>query len=139
MQKRFKVVITDVVTRGLELERNILSEVADVIPIGAVSEAQLEGSVEDADAIMIYHSISLSRVTIDRLRQCRLIVRCGVGYDNVDHAFAATKGIPVANIPDYGTEEVADSAIGLLLSLTRGINVLNSGLRAELFPWDHSP
>ena len=51
-------------------------------------------------------------------------MRCGVGYDNVDHAFARQRGIPVANVPDYGTEEVADSAIGLMLALARGIALL---------------
>src|SRR5262249_10569208 len=62
-------------------------------------------------------------------RNCKLIVRCGVGYDNVDRVFARERGIPVANVPDYGTEEVADSAIGLTLALTRGITQLNSFLR----------
>ena len=138
MQNRFNVVITDVMTDALDPEKSVLSGLADVTSIGAVSEADLAGVVEDADAIMMYHSITMSRATIERLTRCRLIVRCGVGFDNVDHAFARCRGIPVSNVPDYGTEEVADSAIGLMLSLTRGINMLNSGLRAGLLPWDHS-
>jgi D-3-phosphoglycerate dehydrogenase/C-terminal binding protein len=60
-----------------------------------------------------------------------------VGIDNVDHAFARTRGIPVVNIPDYGSEDVADSAIGMMLSLTRGIALLNSRLRAGVGPWSY--
>jgi len=52
--------------------------------------------------------------------------------------FARHRGIPVANIPDYGTEEVADSAIGLTLALTRGIVFLNSILQKNRgAPWSH--
>jgi D-3-phosphoglycerate dehydrogenase/C-terminal binding protein len=64
-------------------------------------------------------------------------VRCGVGFDNVDHAFARERAIPVANVPDYGTEEVADTAIGMALALARGITLLNSRLRASQGPWSH--
>ena len=45
----------------------------------------------------------------------------GVGYDNVDIKAAGRLGIPVCNIPDYGTEEVADHALSLILGLYRGV------------------
>jgi D-3-phosphoglycerate dehydrogenase/C-terminal binding protein len=88
---------------------------------------------------MVYHTIQVTKATIERLSKCRLIVRCGVGFDNVDHQFARQRGIPVANIPDYGTEEVADSAIGLMLALARGIAFQNSRLRPQGEAWrfDH--
>ena len=44
----------------------------------------------------------------------------------------------MANVPDYGNEEVADSAIGLMLALARGIHRLNSQLRAGIEPWRYS-
>jgi D-3-phosphoglycerate dehydrogenase/C-terminal binding protein len=87
---------------------------------------------------MLYHNLAISRSTIERLKQCRLIVRCGVGFDNVDHAFARSRGIDVANVPDYGTEEVADSAIGMMLALTRGINFYNVRMRETPDPWMYS-
>jgi D-3-phosphoglycerate dehydrogenase/C-terminal binding protein len=58
-----------------------------------------------------------------------------VGYDNVDHLHARERGIPVANVPDYGTEEVADSAVGLMLALTRGIAFLNNRLQRGEGGW----
>ena len=54
----------------------------------------------------------------------------GVGYDNVDIKAAGRLGIPVCNIPDYGTEEVADHAMSLILGLYRG--TFSSMKRIEL-------
>ena len=130
-----KVVITDFINDDLAVERTRLKGLADVVAYDAFQESELAGKIEDADCIMMFHNLSISRSTIERLTHCRLIVRCGVGFDNVDHAFAAQRGIPVANVPDYGTEEVADSAIGMMLALTRGIHPYNVHLRHHPHPW----
>jgi D-3-phosphoglycerate dehydrogenase/C-terminal binding protein len=129
------VVCTDFITEPLDHERRILGDLADVTAALAMNEDELVGKVEDADALMLYHFISISPRTIERLRKCKLIVRCGVGYDNVSHVFARERGIDVANVPDYGTEEVADSAIGMMLSLVRGINYMNSRGQAKQGDW----
>jgi C-terminal binding protein len=138
MSRRAKVVITDFVSEPLDRERRILSELADVHALGAKSEDELRGRIEDADIVMVYHYLGLSAQTIARLERCKLIVRCGVGFDNVDCAAARARGITVANIPDYGTEDVADSAIGLMLALTRGIHPLNSRLRRSHGEWSYT-
>ncbi len=130
-----KVVITDFITDDLAPERAAVTGLATVEAFGAHHEGEFADRIEDASAIMMYHNISLTRSTIARLKNCRLIVRCGVGFDNVDHAFARERGIPVANVPDYGTEEVADSAIGMMLTLTRGIHLYNTRLRDRPDPW----
>lgn len=135
MNQRFKVVVTDFVTEPLAIERRIFGALADVVAPDAHSEDELHGMIEDADAIMLYHNLALSARTIERLKHCQLIVRCGVGYDNVDRVAARAKGIPVANVPDYGTEDVADSAIGMMLALARGIHMLDIRLRAKKGPW----
>ena len=132
-----KVVVTDFITEPLDLEREIFGNHAEVSAIDAKVESDLEGKVEDADTIMMYHFLSIGEETLRRLKNCKLIVRCGVGFDNVDHATARQLGIPVANVPDYGTEEVADSAIGHLLGFFRGIFLLNSRLRRAEGPWSY--
>jgi C-terminal binding protein len=138
MNKRYKVVVTDFVNDAMEPENRILGDIADVAPLNAFHEDDLTGRIENADAVMIYHHLGLSRKTIERLERCKLIVRCGVGFDNVDHAFARQRGIDVANVPDYGTEDVADTAIGMMMALARGIVYLNSRLRAKQGPWHYS-
>ena len=137
MMRKHRVVITDFIQDELEPERRILGDLADLTALGADSEEDLNGQVEDADAIMLYHEMTMSAATIQRLRQCKLIVRCGAGFDNVDCNEARQYGIPVANVPDYGCEEVADSTIGMMLSLTRGIAYLNSRLRADQGAWHY--
>jgi D-3-phosphoglycerate dehydrogenase/C-terminal binding protein len=138
MGKRFKVVITDLIVDSLEPECEVLGDVAEVKALDAHDEHELAGRIEDADAIMLYHTLSISKQTIEALTRCRAIVRCGVGYDNVDCEAAFECGIPVMNVPDYGTEEVADSAIGMMLALTRGIAPLNTRLRVGNRPWHYS-
>jgi len=135
MSKGARVVITDFVTGPLETERRILGEIADIVALNASSEEEIEGRIEDADAIMMYHTVSITEKTINRLRHCKLIVRCGVGYDNVDWRLARSRGIDVCNVPDYGTEDVADTTIGMMLALTRGISMFNSVLRERQGEW----
>lgn len=135
---RFQIVISDFINDSLDTERKIVGDIADVIAMDAHNEFELHDQIENADAIMLYHNIRIGRSTIERLEQCKLIVRCGVGFDNVDYAFARSRGIAVANVPDYGTEEVADSAIGMMLALTRGINFYNVRMRDTPDPWMYS-
>lgn len=134
-QVMHRVVITDFINDDLAPERAGLGGIASVEAIDAFGEEDLIGKIESADAIMMYHNISLTQRSIARLEHCRLIVRCGAGIDNVDHAFARRRGIAVANVPDYGTEEVADSAIAMALALARGVNLYNARLRDRSDPW----
>lgn len=136
---RAKVIVTDFVPEPLDLERQVLGDLADVVGLNAFSEDELIGRIEDADAVMVYHQFNITARIIGSLTRCRLIVRCGAGVDNVDHAFARTRGIAVANIPDYGTEDVADSAIALMMTLARGVHILNSRLQRGEGPWHYTP
>lgn len=131
-----KVVITDLITEPLDHERSVLDGHAEVIALDAMSEEELVGKVEDADAVMVYHYFRFTKATIDRLENCKVIVRPGVGYDGIDCEAARARGIPVCNVPDYGTEEVADSAIGMAISLSRGTHFLNSRLRRGVGEWN---
>jgi D-3-phosphoglycerate dehydrogenase/C-terminal binding protein len=135
--RRYQVVISDYINDGYAQERHFLDDIADIIGLEAQCEADMVGRIEDADVIMSYHVTKMSRSTIQTLRHCKAIVRCGVGYDNVDIVAARECNIPVINVPDYGSEEVADSAIGLMMSLTRGIYRASSLLRAGQTDWNH--
>jgi phosphoglycerate dehydrogenase-like enzyme len=86
--------------------------------------------------LLVYHTIQLSERSIGTLRKCRGIIRCGVGYDNVDLQAAGRRGIVVCNVPDYGTEEVADHALLLLLALARRLLPADAAVRAG--SWDPS-
>jgi len=85
----------------------------------------------NCDAMVSWHEIRVDRALIAMLKNCRIIVRAGVGYDQIDLEAAAETGIPVCNTPDYGTSEVADHAIGLMLALRRGIVSYHQHLAAD--------
>jgi D-3-phosphoglycerate dehydrogenase len=57
--------------------------------------------------------------SIAHLARCKGVVRYGVGYEKIDLPALSAAGIPFANNPDYGTEEVADHAVAMMLSLHR--------------------
>ncbi|WP_422031857.1 C-terminal binding protein [Roseovarius sp.] len=75
-----------------------------------------------ADALVVWHEMPITAEVIDRLDRCRVIVRAGVGFDHIDLDAAAERGIPVCNTPDYGTSEVADHAIAMMLNFKRGLS-----------------
>lgn len=65
------------------------------------------------------HSMHVDAELLSRLPNVKLISNFGVGYDGVDTAAAAARGITVTNTPDVLTEEVADTALGLLIMTVR--------------------
>lgn len=122
----------------LDLEREIVGPDVELInPRKAHVEEIDAGTWARADAIVL-RFIPLDAPAISRLARTRIIVRNGVGYDVVDLKAAGEAGIVVSNVPDYGTTEVADSAIALMLTFARGTAAHDAGLRARLEGgWTH--
>jgi D-3-phosphoglycerate dehydrogenase len=80
-------------------------------------------------AVLVNQYAPITAEVLDALPGVRLVVRYGVGVDNVDVSAAAERGVWVANVPDYGTQEVADHAVALALTLLRGIPALSASVR----------
>jgi phosphoglycerate dehydrogenase-like enzyme len=124
-----KVLIIDSCRGGYvvapDVEEECLRPLAVPRVVRVETAAELVGQVEDADAFISWHHIPLERPILERARRCRAIVRAGVGFDNVDIACAAERKIAVANVPDYGTEEVADHTLAMLLAMVRQIVALH--------------
>lgn len=68
---------------------------------------------------------------IDKLTNCRIFVKPAVGYDEIDIERLGQRGIAVCNTPNYGTREVADHAMALMLTLTKSIAFHDENLRAD--------
>lgn len=76
---------------------------------------------------------------VPHLKRARVVVRHGVGFDIVDLEACGAAGIAVCNVPDYGTTEVADSAIAMMLAFARGTAALDAALRSDLGgSWTHA-
>ena len=66
-----------------------------------------------------------------KMGKCRIFVTPKVGFDNIDGKAWAENGVPVCNVPDYGTQEVADHALALMLSLMKGITFHTRELKQD--------
>ena len=83
---------------------------------------------KDADAIgVIYHKITGE--LMDKLPKCKVLVRYGIGYDNIIVADASQRGIVVCNLPDYCLKDVATHALALLLDISRKTTWLDRDVR----------
>ncbi len=107
------------------VERGILDGTAEVRTLALDFNEPIPAEALAAQALILWHNIPLDAGVVARLQNCRALIRNGTGYDSVDIKAAARRGIPVCNVPDYGTEEVADHALALTLALCR-----------QLFPLD---
>lgn len=107
------------------VERAVIGAVAEVRRFLCDSDADFTDEVCRARALIVWHNTPITAAGIARLQNCRAIIRNGVGYDSVDLEAARRRGIAVCNVPDYGTEEVADHAIALALALCRQLFALD--------------
>ena len=107
------------------VERHVVGDAAEVRRYLCSSDADFTDEVCGADALIVWHNTPVTEAGLARLRNCKALIRNGVGFDSVDIEAAKRLGIPVCNVPDYGTEEVADHAIALVMALCR-----------QLFPLD---
>ncbi len=104
----------------------MIGDAAEVKRFLCESDADFSGEICRASALIVWHNTPIGAPGIARLKNCRALIRNGVGFDSVDIDAARRHGVAVCNVPDYGTEEVADHAIALTLALCR-----------QLFPLDH--
>jgi len=130
---RFQVVVTDYLAEAGS-ERRILDEVADIRLLQTIDEKEVARLGADADVLLVFHDIKLTERSLAALPKCRGIVRCGVGFDNVDLVAAGSRGMVVCNVPDYGTEEVADHSLLMLLAIARRLLIADQSVRAG--QWD---
>ncbi|MBL0945167.1 MAG: C-terminal binding protein [Hydrogenophaga sp.] len=86
-------------------------------------------SVADADVLLVRES-PVTRRVLDAAPRCRAVIRYGIGVDNIDQAAARERRIAVANVPDYGTDEVSSQAVALALAVSRRIGLHDAEVRA---------
>ena len=92
------------------------------------------GPADDVVGILGGPDQPVTRADLDALPALRVVATCSVGFDHVDVAAAGERGVVVANVPDYCVEEMADSTVALVLSLLRGVVVLDRDVQAG--GWD---
>ncbi len=79
--------------------------------------------------IVITNKTPLTKDTLSKLPDCKFIALLSTGYNIVDHEYAASRGIPVSNIPTYSTAAVAQLTFSLLLELTNKVAMHNAAVK----------
>ena len=117
----------------LSIERSILADPdIEFTWSHGVDAPESRAALRQAEVLVI----ALQKVTaevMDAMPNCRLISRLGVGIDNIDVPAATARSIWVANVPDYGVDEVATHALALMLAQLRGLPTLVNATRAGLY------
>ncbi len=122
------------------VERELFGDGVRVLMRNVAALAELDDAeCADVDAILSIY-VRVGTADFPRFPRLRAIVRMGVGYDIIDCEAATANGVMVCNVPDYGTTEVADHAMALMLTLRRGIALYHDGQRGEQpEAWDAIP
>ncbi|HLY83830.1 MAG TPA: C-terminal binding protein [Acidimicrobiales bacterium] len=129
---RFKVVYVDGNRQaGVDwsVEREILATADAELVVGAcATDDEVAELAADADGILntMYF---MNRALFERLPNVKVVVRGGVGYDNLDVEGATDCGIVVCNVTDYGYNEVANHAFAMLIALNRKLVQLDRAVR----------
>lgn len=122
----FKVVVTDHNFTNLQPECSVLSDLdCEVVDAGCLTEDDVIAAAVDADALLV-GGVPITARVINALQRCKIIVRYGVGYDDIDIEAATAKGIPFCNTPNAATDEVADHTMALALALARRLPLLHA-------------
>jgi D-3-phosphoglycerate dehydrogenase len=128
------VIVADCDHKTIEIERGVLADVCKNIPLLACrSEDEVIDQCAAAEGLIIMYA-PITRRVISHLTKCKIIARYGVGVDTIDLKAAAEHGIIVSNVPDYGTNEVADHALAMMMALTRNILKANATVKSGV--WD---
>lgn len=120
------------ITHGVPAEGFSLLEGHEIImpaPLCAYTMEELGALIPRADAVVA--GGKLPGDIIRKGQRLQIIANYGAGYDGVDVCTAAECGVPVTNIPDTVTQDTAELAIGLMLSVSRRIGEMTLRLRRE--------
>jgi len=135
---KFKVAILPHGYPSVEIEREVVCGAGGELVDGDTlpDEAAALQAAEEADAILVRWT-KVTPDIIGRLKRCRIIVRYGIGYDNVDYASALAAGIMIGHCPTYCVDEVATHTLALLLACVR--DVVNTHAKVASGGWTDNP
>ena len=114
-------------------ERPIAKNRCKLIKFNASNSKEIPNDIwKNADGLITGLKMKIDKNVIDKLTSCKIITRLGVGYDLIDIKYSGNKEIIVSNVPDYGTYEVADHAIAMIMNFARGISTYNDMLKSNI-------
>lgn len=115
-----------------EVAQEKLRETFQVTPVGSQDELNdiLKAEGDKFRGFAVDTSVKVDQQSIDLLTSMEIFANYGVGYDNINASYAASKGRVVSNTPDVLTDEVADTTLGLLVMTVRELSAAERYLRS---------
>ena len=101
-----------------------------------------DASWADCDAILVWQDIAVDPALAAKLDKCKIIVRCGIGYDRMNLEATGARGIPVCNVPTYDFTDVMSSTLAMSLALMRGLFTYDRFLKPDFaagWKWGVAP
>ena len=124
-----KILITDGIEKSAaEALKNLGHEIVEKF----YAADELKEQIKNFDAVVVRSATKITREVIDgalETKRLKLIIRGGVGVDNIDVKYASANGISVANTPNASSLAVAELAIGHMFALARYIYISNVTMR----------
>jgi D-3-phosphoglycerate dehydrogenase len=135
---RFTAALIDPLGRRFDIESGILAAAGvDLVARKCATDDDVVALAREADAVLVV-TYPITEAVLARCPKLRVIVRYGVGVDNIDLAAATAHRVMVCNVPDYCIDEVANHTMAMLLALNRRLvqqgTAIRSGQRAPLAP-----
>lgn len=93
------------------------------------SPEELADNIGPYEAIIVRSATKVRKPAIDAANNLRVIIRGGVGIDNIDHEYARSKGIDVRNTPAASSKAVAELALAHMFALARNLHKANVTMR----------
>jgi len=125
------VLYTEAMYADDSVEREVFGPDIDVVVRNPASIAELDpADCADVEGLMVFRHYA-SAADFAKFPRLRAVVRMGVGYDRLDRAACAARGIIVCNVPDYGTMEVAEFAVVAAMALRRGMFLYHDTQRGD--------
>lgn len=124
-----RVLITDGLhAKGMEILNN--ADNIEVVVNGDLTPEQLKEELQNFDGIIVRSKTKLKADILEGQSRLKVIVRAGVGTDNIDSVAATNAGILVMNTPTGNTTSTAEHAFAMMLALSRNIAPANATMRA---------
>lgn len=130
MPAKAKVVLTDYVWESLDVEKNTLAGLADLVPLQTKKPDEFIAQAADCDALLNTYAGPITAEVMSKMPKCKIIARYGIGVDTIDLDAATAAGIIVTNNPTYCIEEVAEHTMALLLSAARKVAFYDRQVRS---------
>jgi D-3-phosphoglycerate dehydrogenase len=129
-----KIVVFNKESSSYSYEMEAFKQFDDVefVVSPAETEDEVIEAIRDAE-VVLFTATKMNERVINSLEKCKLIIRYGIGYDNVDLDAAARRGIYVCNAPNYGIQDVAEHALALIFATAKKIVPMHERARSGLW------